>query len=72
MRRGTIIGSHKAVEPSELRFTQVQEQQLTFARLLSSHLQTVAPEIASRLSAGRVGRAIGDRTVGGQGELWLI
>lgn len=71
MRRGTIVCAQSVAEPSALRFTSAQEQQLTFARLLSGHLQAVAPEVASRLSAGRVRRAIGDRTVGGQGELWL-
>ncbi len=72
MRRGTIVCQATETESQGLRFTHAREQQLTFARLLAEHLQTVAPEIASRLSAGRVRRSVGDLSVGGQGELWWL
>lgn len=69
MRRGSILlPRHPSLSP--LRFTSPASQQLGFLQLLAGQLDSELPDFAARLR-GPVRRCIGDRTVGGLGELLL-
>lgn len=68
MKRGTLILGQPAVLDTA-RFSSSRIQNLSVMRLLANDLQHDAPEVAGAL-AGSVYRSLGDRTAGGQGEIW--
>ncbi len=70
MRRGTLI-LRQPVALHETRFTPPRKVCLSIARLLADQLSAELPSIAELLS-GTFNRSLGDRTVGGQGEVWYL
>ena len=75
MRRGTIVlradKNHAALTDHNERFSSPRCQDLIITRLVANDLQIDAPEIAERLF-GPTLRRLGDRSAGGQGELWFV
>lgn len=69
MKRGTLILGRKAkLDP--VRFSTPRLQDLAVMRLMATDLQYDAPEISAAL-ANPVIRSLGDRSAGGQGEVWM-
>jgi len=69
MRRGTIVLTH-AISLDPVRFTSPREVSLSMAQLIASDLTLDAPEIAISMTKP-MKRCLGDRTVGGQGEILI-
>jgi len=70
MKRGTLIlGCPAILDP--VMFGSPRLQDLAVMRLLATDLKYDAPEISNAL-AHPVSRSLGDRSAGGQGEVWMM
>jgi formylmethanofuran dehydrogenase subunit C len=70
MRRGTVILA-RATLIDPIRFTPFRDADLGVSRLIATDLAPDAPAIATAL-IGPVRRCLGDRSVGGRGEILVI
>ncbi len=69
MRRGTLVVPQTATL-SSVRFSSPRQEQLGIARLLAADIATDSPAIAAALRTN-IGRAVGDLSAGGMGEVWV-